>query len=136
MIVAGPDVTAYPVIVNPVLGNSPNWISLPAAMADGPLLCTVTVKVVFSPAFTLVSSATLLMFRSYSRSTGIGGVSCSSSGSSSGGVSGPHTFIVLLIVAGGSVETVANTFTIIRPFTGTILLTVIVALLSATLILP
>src|SRR5690606_5333162 len=120
-------VTVYPSIVTPSPGLSSKAIALPISMTDGPLLMIVTVKVVGSPALTRASSATLSIVRLYSRSTGIGGVSSSSSGLSVGGVSGPQTRTLLRIVAGASASTAASTFTEIVPPIGIALRTVTVA---------
>src|SRR5690606_6720159 len=131
-------VTVYPSIVTPSPGLSSKAIALPISMTDGPLLVMVTVKVVGSPALTRASSATLSIVRLYSRSTGIGGVSASSSsGSFSGSLSGPQTVIPLVIVSPASASTSADTTTVIVPPTALafVVVTVAVFLVSTTVAL-
>src|SRR5690606_264477 len=103
-----PETTSYPVIVTPAPGCSRMAISLPDSIAIGPLLVTVTVNVVDWPAVTNDWSATFSMLSAYGRSTGISGVSSSSSSSSvPGSFSGPHTAMPFEIVEPAAAVTFA-----------------------------
>src|SRR3546814_4777928 len=76
------------------------------------------------------------MLSTDSRSTGIGGVSSLSSSGSVLGLSGPHTDIPLVIVAGAFASTLAVTFTVIVPPTGMDLFVVTFAILPVPLAVP
>src|SRR5690606_25195799 len=105
-------VTSYPVMATPGPGRSVRLITLPVAITAGPSFVMVSVKLVLSPALTRASSAALVMLRFDTWSTGIGGVSWrSSSGSSSGLLSGPQTVTPLVMVSPASAATSAVTLT-------------------------
>src|SRR5690606_32127087 len=109
----------------------------PLATTAGPLLVMVSVKLVLSPACTRASSATFVMLNTASRSTGIGGVSSSSSsGSVSGSLSGPQTVMPLVMVSPASAATSAVTFTTRVPPTATASLVVTVAVLPLPAAVP
>src|SRR5690606_35160581 len=111
-----PLVTSYPVMVTPAPGRSVRLITSPLPTTAGPSLVMVNVKLVLPPATTRSSSATLVMLNTDSWSTGIGGVSSSSSfGSVSGSLSGPHTSMPLVMVSPASAATSAVTLTTIVP---------------------
>src|SRR5690606_22262196 len=106
-------------MVKPLPGRSTKLMFIPLAITDGPSLVTITVKLVVPPATTVASFAALLILNVDSRTTGIGGVSdSSSSGSFSGSLSGSQTVMPLVIVSPASASTSADTTTVFVPPTG------------------
>src|SRR5690606_28884669 len=109
----------------------------PTAMVAGPLFVTVTVNDVVPPVITRSSLATLVTLSTDTWSTGIGGVSSSSSfGSVSGSLSGPHTSMPLVMVSPAFAAISAVTFTTIVPPTATAALVVTVAVLPLPAAVP